>query len=41
MDSPDIDGTVYFTASGKTDIGEYVNVKITNCDNYDLIGEII
>lgn len=41
MDSPDIDGTVYFTANGKTDIGEYVKVKITNCDNYDLIGEMI
>ena len=41
MDSPDIDGTVYFKANEKTDIGEYINVKITDCDSYDLIGESV
>jgi len=41
MDSPEIDGTVYFKANTKTDIGEYVNVRISNCDNYDLIGETV
>ncbi len=41
MDSPEIDGTVYFKANIKTDIGEYVNVKISDCDNYDLIGETV
>ncbi len=41
MDSPEIDGTVYFKANTKTDIGEYINVKITDCDNYDLIGESV
>ncbi len=41
MDSPEIDGTVYFKSDTKTDIGEYVNVKISDCDNYDLIGETV
>lgn len=41
MDSPDIDGTVYFTANSPVDIGEYVNVKITAYDNYDLTGELV
>ena len=39
MDSPEIDGEVYFTSKSGTDIGEYVNVKITGCDAYDLTGE--
>lgn len=38
MDSPEIDGTVYFESQNNPDIGEYVNVKITDCDNYDLTG---
>lgn len=41
MDSPDIDGTVYFTANSPVDIGKYVNVKITAYDNYDLTGELV
>ncbi len=41
MDSPEIDGTVYFKANTKTDIGEYINVRITDCDSYDLIGETV
>lgn len=39
MDSPEIDGTVYFTAQNEPEIGDYVRVKITDCDEYDLTGE--
>ena len=39
MDSPEIDGTVYFSSENPCDIGDYVKVKITDCDNYDLTGE--
>ncbi|MBO5408845.1 MAG: 30S ribosomal protein S12 methylthiotransferase RimO [Clostridia bacterium] len=38
MDSPEIDGTVYFEADFPVDIGEYVTVEITGCDHYDLTG---
>ena len=38
LDSPEIDGTVYFEADFPVDIGEYVKVKITGCDHYDLSG---
>lgn len=37
MDSPEIDGMVYFEGK-KADIGEYVEVRITGCDEYDLTG---
>lgn len=39
MDSPDIDGVVYFESENQCDIGDYVKVKITGCDNYDLTGK--
>ena len=38
MDSPEIDGMVYFEGKTGTDIGDYVKVKITACDEYDLTG---
>lgn len=39
-DAPDIDRVVYFT--GKfADVGNFYMVRITDYDNYDLIGEII
>ena len=38
MDSPDIDGIVYFEADFPVDIREYINVEITGCDQYDLTG---
>ncbi len=41
MDSPEIDGTVYFEADFPVDIGEYVLVEITGCDHYDLSGTAI
>lgn len=39
MDSPDIDGNVYFKSNADIEIGEYVKVKITGYDTYDLVGE--
>lgn len=41
-DSPDIDGKIFFTAKGiKPNIGNFVNVKITECIDCDLTGEIM
>lgn len=41
MDSPEIDSGIIFTSQEKIDIGSFVNVKITDFDGYDLIGEKI
>lgn len=38
--APDVDGLVYITA-GQSDVGEVVNLKITDSSEYDLIGEIV
>lgn len=38
MDSPEIDGAVYFESKTDVDIGDYISVKITGCDEYDLTG---
>jgi len=37
--APDVDGQVYIT-SGQAEIGDIVNLKITDSSEYDLIGEI-
>lgn len=39
--SPGIDGIIYIKSSHNLNIGEFVNVKITSCLDYDFIGEII
>ena len=39
MDSPEIDSGIIFTSNKKLNIGDFVNVKITDYDGYDLIGE--
>ena len=41
LDSPEIDGTVYFEADFSVDIGEYITVKITGCDHYVLSGTAV
>ena len=38
-DSPEIDGTVYFTGTARP--GDMVTVHITGCDDGDLAGEQI
>lgn len=39
LDSPEIDSGIIFTSNDKLQIGSFVNVKITDYDGYDLIGE--
>ncbi|MBQ4232937.1 MAG: 30S ribosomal protein S12 methylthiotransferase RimO [Lachnospiraceae bacterium] len=41
MDTADIDGKVFFTSEEELISGTFVNVKITDFKEYDLIGEII
>ena len=41
MDAPDIDGTLFIRTEESLVIGEYYDVKITDSDGYDLIGELI
>ena len=38
MDAPDVDGRVYFTSKKKLSRGEFVNVKINEALDYDLVG---
>lgn len=40
-DAPEIDGKVYFKSSRKIAEGEFVNVKINEVIDYDLLGEAI
>lgn len=40
-EAPEIDGMVYFTSQEPLEAGQFVNVKILNIDNYDLIGEVV
>lgn len=37
-DAPEIDGKIFFLSSDKVRVGEYVNVKIDDTMDYDLIG---
>lgn len=39
FDAPEIDSTLIFTSAKPLQIGDFVTVKITGCDGYDLIGE--
>ena len=38
-EAPDADGAIVFTAAQAPTIGEFVQVKITGADTYDLKGE--
>jgi ribosomal protein S12 methylthiotransferase len=38
--APEVDGAVYVTGKGDIRPGDFVNVKITQAQDYDLIGEI-
>ena len=40
MDAPEIDSVVKFTSSENLEIGDFVDVKIFDFDEYDLIGEV-
>lgn len=39
-DAPEIDGKIFFMANRPLKIGEYVNVRINDCLDYDLLGEL-
>lgn len=41
MDSPEIDSGIIFTSYNNLNIGDFVNVEITDYNGYDLIGEAI
>ena len=41
MDAPDVDGKIYFRSAGKKPVpGHFVKVKITDCIDGDLTGEV-
>lgn len=41
LDSPEIDSGIFFTSETDLNVGEFVQVKITDFDGYDLIGESV
>lgn len=41
MDSPEIDGLVYVKSIKNLSIGDFINVRITDYLEYDLIGEVV
>ena len=41
QDAPDIDGQIFIEYEGQLISGDYVNVRIVDANDYDLIGEII
>lgn len=40
-DAPDIDGKVFFTSEHPLSLGDYVNIRITDTLDYDLLGEVV
>ena len=41
MDVPSEDGVIYVKFNNDTMINEFVDVKITDSDEYDLYGEVV
>ena len=39
MEAPDIDGKIFFTSNDAIDAGDIISVKITECMDFELIGE--
>ena len=40
-DAPDVDGRVYFRSSSRIRAGEFVEVKISEAIDYDLVGDVV
>jgi ribosomal protein S12 methylthiotransferase len=40
FDAPEVDGLVYVRAKGKLKAGDFVDIKITDTLEYDLVGEV-
>ena len=41
MDAPEIDSVISFISDRELAVGEFVNVEITDANEYDLVGEVI
>ena len=41
MDAPDVDGKIYFRSPRRLNSGAFVEVKITEALDYDLVGEVL
>ena len=41
MDAPDVDGKIYFTAKERIAPGSFVKVRIDECYDFDLVGEVV
>lgn len=39
-DAPEIDGKIFFMSSKPLKIGDFVNVRVNDCIDYDLLGEL-
>lgn len=39
-DAPDVDGKIFFMSDRELVLGEFVNVRVNDCINYDLLGEL-
>ena len=40
-DAPEIDSKVYFTGAKQLRIGSFVNVRVSECMDYDYYGELL
>ena len=41
MDIPNEDGVIFINNTKNVNVGEFINVKITDIQGYDLIGELV
>ena len=39
-DAPEVDGKIFFMSPKPLVIGEYVTVRVNDCIDYDLLGEL-
>ena len=39
-DAPDVDGKIFFMSDRQLTLGEFVKVRVNDCINYDLLGEL-
>lgn len=39
-EAPEIDGTIYFTSQDPLETGSFVNIRILNAEEYDLVGAV-
>lgn len=41
MDAPDVDGYVFIPSGWQLMSGDFIKVKITGSEGYDLVGEVV